>query len=60
MFGAGVDKKMGNMDVNCAEALAIRSGMKFARTCGSSKIIVENVHNIVIKQFFSPGLESCY
>lgn len=48
VMGAGVNRIHGNLEADCAEALAVRNALRFAKRFGVPKIIVESDRSRVI------------
>lgn len=48
VIGAGIDRIMGNVGVECAEALAIRGGLKFALELSIDRLVIESDSKRVI------------
>lgn len=49
VIGSGVNRFQRNFSVDCAETIAVRSAMLYARSLGPEDIIVENDSSIVIE-----------
>lgn len=48
-IGAGVNLVMGNISINCAEAIAIQKAMEFSLEIGCAHVIVESDNMSVIQ-----------
>lgn len=47
VFGAGLDRELGNVDGDCAESMTLRKAMEFSSQCGCRRIVVESDSSIV-------------
>lgn len=60
VVGAELDRVVGNVDIDCAEAITLRKAMEFAHSFGCSRIMGEVGSSNVSMRLLNPKLDLSY